>query len=131
MRAAGEGAGGSINETAFQETLAGLAMGFAASTGTGGMPTGPVPEGQALGNASAIAHRHFADALDGFEAMEGVDHGGDDIVGFPLWNTSPGALAGLCAADPGCVAFNSNGYVKREKSVTRTGLKGVTFYVKK
>ncbi|KXZ41212.1 hypothetical protein GPECTOR_646g761 [Gonium pectorale] len=47
--------------------------------------------------------------VDGFIGVYGMDHSGDDIQ-----NVGSGVFAAaLCKADPACLAFNSNGWIKR------------------
>ena len=64
--------------------------------------------------ASVVAAATTAAAtLDGYTKIAGTDAPGHDLARVPGGNaTSPADLAARCDATPGCLGFNSNGYLK-------------------
>ena len=65
-----------------------------------------------------------------YTVYDNTNVSGNNILIPHAWNTLVGQLAYLCNVNPGCVGFNSNGYLKRSVS-TRTYSEGTALYVKR
>ena len=90
-------------------------------------PTSPV--GNPVDIAIALIKSYLFLDFTNYTVYDNTDVSGNDILIPHAWNTLVGQLAYLCNVNPGCVGFNSNGYLKRSVS-TRTYSEGTTLYVK-